>query len=228
MSTVSAINTLVGSLQAQAERERTFASDVAHELRTPLTAIALQAGAAQHAPTPERLAQLEQEALRAGRILSQLLDLARAQRHGGPSEAGQPLATLDLTELAAQLVAEHAPQGHANGHELSLLHPAEPVWVRAAPMLLELALRNLIANALRHTPPNTQIVVEIWRSVEAQGVSVSDDGKRLGAAPPRVSSDGLGLGLRLVERLAEQMGAQLARSVGTAPMTTCFSLRWPR
>ena len=138
------------------------------------------------------------------------------------------MATLDLTELAAQLVAEHAPQGHANGHELSLLHPAEPVWVRAAPMLLELALRNLIANALRHTPPNTQIVVEIWRSVEAQGVSVSDDGKRLGAAPPRVSSDGLGLGLRLVERLAEQMGAQLARSVGTAPMTTCFSLRWPR
>lgn len=228
VSTVSAINALVDSLQAQAERERAFASDVAHELRTPLAAIALQASAAQHEPTPERLAQLEQEALRAGRILSQLLDLARAQRHGGPSDAGHPPAALDLAEVAAQLVAEHAPQGHASGHELSLLTPAEPVRVHAAPMLLELALRNLIANALRHTPPETQIVVAVWRSAEVQGVSVSDDGKRLGAAPQSVSSDGLGLGLRLVERLAEQMGAQLERSAGTAPMTTCFSLRWPR
>ena len=228
VSTVSAINTLVDSLQAQAERERAFASDVAHELRTPLAAIALQASVAQHEPTPERLAQLEQDALRAGRILSQLLDLARAQRHDRPGEAGYPPVALDLAEVAAQLVAEHAPQGHASGHELSLLPSAEPVWVHAAPMPLELALRNLIANALRHTPPGTQIEVEIWRSSDAQGVSVSDDGKRLGAALPPVSSDGLGLGLRLVERLAEQMGARLERSAGTAPMTTCFSLRWPR
>jgi two-component system sensor histidine kinase QseC len=228
VSTVSAINTLVDSLQAQAERERAFASDVAHELRTPLAAIALQASVAQHEPTLERLAQLEQEALRAGRILSQLLDLARAQRHGGPGEAEHPPAALDLAEVAAQLVAEQAPQGHATGHELSLLSPAEPVRVHAAPLLLELALRNLIANALRHTPPDTQIVVAVWRSSDAQGVSVSDDGQRPGAAPPHVSSDGLGLGLRLVERLAEQMGARLERSAGTTPMTTCFSLRWPR
>ena len=88
VSTVSAINTLVSSLQAQAQREREFASDVAHELRTPLAAIALQAGAAQHEPMPERLAQLEQESLRAGRILAQLLDLARAQRSDGGSGTG--------------------------------------------------------------------------------------------------------------------------------------------
>ncbi len=229
VSTVSAINTLVDSLQAQAQRERAFASDVAHELRTPLAAIALLAGGAQHEPAPERLAQLEQEALRAGRILSQLLDLARAQRHGAPGgETGHPPVALDLAEVAVQLVAEYAPQGHASGHELSLVQPDEPVRVHAAPMLLELALRNLIANALRHTPPGTQVVVAVWRSAEAQGVSVSDDGQRAGAAPPHIASDGLGLGLRLVERLAEQMGARLERSNGTAPMTTRFSLSWPR
>ena len=108
-----------------------------------------------------------------------------------------------------------------------------------------MTLRNLIANSFRHTPPGTQIEVAVWRSSEAQGVTVSDDGQRAGAAPPRVGSDGLGLGLRLVERLAEQMGAQLERSSGTAPptfmkvrstpnheshftATTRFSLRWPR
>lgn len=228
VSTVSAINALVDSLQAQAERERAFASDVAHELRTPLAAIALQAGAAQHAPSPERLAQLEQEALRAGRILAQLLDLARAQRALGPTPADASAPLLDLAELAARLVAEQAPQGHASGHELSLLAPADPVPVRAAPLPLELALRNLIGNALRHTPPGSQIVVEVWRSAEALGVSVSDDGQRAGAPPARASSDGLGLGLRLVERLAEQMGARLERSAARPPLTTCFSLRWPR
>ena len=94
-STVSAINSLVDSLQARARRERGFASDVAHELRTPLAALTLQAGAARHDPSPERLAQLEATALRAGHILAQLLDLARAQR-GGPQgerpsmETGRP------------------------------------------------------------------------------------------------------------------------------------------
>jgi two-component system sensor histidine kinase QseC len=227
VSIVSAINALVDSLEAQAERERAFASDVAHELRTPLAAIALQAGVAQHEPSPERLAQLEQEALRAGRILTQLLELARAQRHAGADEPRRSPVALDLGEVAARLVADMAPQGHNSGHELSLVAPPEPVRVQAAPLLLELALRNLIGNALRHTPAGTQIVVAVWRSDEAHGVSVSDDGQRAGAAAARASSDGLGLGLRLVERMAEQMGAQLQRSPGTARMTTCFTLRWP-
>jgi two-component system sensor histidine kinase QseC len=231
VSTVSALNTLVSSLQNQAQREREFASDVAHELRTPLAAISLQASAAQHEPSPERLAQLEQEALRAGRILSQLLDLARAQRIDGELGAGE-FSEVDIAEVAGDLVAAHAPLGHASGHDLALQLPETPVMVRVSPMLLELALRNLIANALRHTPPGTQIEVEVWRRGDAVGVSVSDDGQRLGVPAASVASArgqaaGLGLGLRLVERMAEQMRARLERSTGQPPMTTCFTLRWP-
>lgn len=222
-STVTAINTLVDTLQTRAQREREFASDVAHELRTPLSAIALQARAAQTDPTPEHLHRLEQEALRAGRILTQLLDLARAQRNSGDSE---PVATA-LGEVAADLIAAHAQQAYDSGHELSLVQPEAPVTVRVTPMLLELALRNLIANALRHTPPGTQVAVEVWRGPQGCGVSVSDDGQRAGA--PVVSAaatHGLGLGLRLVERMAEQMGGQLVRDTGQPPMTTRFTLRW--
>lgn len=229
-STVSAINTLVDTLQTQVQREREFASDVAHELRTPLAAIALQANAAQHDPSPERLARLEQQSLRAGRILSQLLELARAQRSSaGETSAGLEVARrLDLGVVAAGLISTHAQLAYESGQELSLVQPEEPVEVSAQPMLLELALRNLIENALRHTPAGTQVCLEVWRSAQALGISVSDDGQRPDVHPVVVLAPGLGLGLRLVERIAEQMGADFTRDTGEPPMTTRFTLRWPR
>jgi two-component system sensor histidine kinase QseC len=225
-STVSSINSLVDTLQERAQRERAFASDVAHELRTPLAALALQARAVQHDPSPERLAQLEQESLRAGRILNQLLDLARAQRQSAKA-AGAAGDDVALGELAARLIASHAQGAHESGHELSLLQPEAAVVVRAQPLLLELALRNLIENALRHTPRGTQVVVQVWRTADAEGVSVSDDGRRANAVEPLpAESGGLGLGLRLVERIAEQIGASLVIDGGQVPMTTRFTLRW--
>lgn len=235
-STVQAINTLVDTLQTRAQRERAFASDVAHELRTPLASIALQARAAQGDASAEQLAALEQEALRAGRILAQLLDLARAQRTGVAGLAGEAAAPIELGALAAELISRHAQMGHETGHELSLVQPDAPVQVHAQPMLLELALRNLLENALRHTPAGTQVCVEVWQTPQAVGLSVSDDGQRGANAtqhPPAVpvapaDTAGLGLGLRLVERIAEQLGAEFLRDQGDSPMTTRFTLRWPR
>lgn len=225
-STVAAINTLVDTLQTRAQREREFASDVAHELRTPLAAIALQSRAAQQEPTPDRLERLEKEALRAGRILSQLLDLARAHRLA-TAEPLHVVEPVDLGVLAASLIAAHAQQAHENSQELSLVQPEKAVKIHASALLLELALRNLIENALRHTPPDTQVEVVVWQDDDAMGISVSDDGRRPGAAPLVASpAAGLGLGLRLVERIAEQMGAVLERDGAVSPMTTRFTLRW--
>ena len=231
-STVTAINTMVDTLQAQAGRERQFASDVAHELRTPLAVITLQARAAQAEPTAERLSRLEQEALRAGRILTQLLDLARAQRAGerGSAHAAEAPQRTALGEMAARLISSHAQLAHEHQHEISLAEPDTPVAVTVQPMLLELALRNLIENALRHTPAGTQVAVDVWEAPDAVGVSVSDDGQRTDAVSdtPAQASSGLGMGLRLVERIAEQMGATLTRDGGQSPMTTRFTLRWSR
>ena len=116
---------------------------------------------------------------------------------------------MTLGELAARLIASHAQGAHESGHELSLVQPEASVVVRAQPLLLELALRNLIENALRHTPRGTQVVVQVWRTADAEGVSVSDDGRRANAVEPLpADSGGLGMGLRLVERIAEQIGAR--------------------
>lgn len=222
--TVNAINRLAQRLQAQVLRERSFASDVAHELRTPLTAQVLQARQARVAVDPiERdtaLQQVEQNALRAGRILAQLMDLARAQ---GLDQ--QAMQRLDLNALCHQLVAEHVPLAHQLGQELALEVPDRAVWVHGHNTMLELALRNLIDNALRHNPAGTQVEVSVVQQAQGQvSVRVNDDGA---AGPARTAvQPGMGIGLTLVRRIADWHGVAFEQQVGTAPFTQCYALSW--
>lgn len=238
-STEAAINALVDSLQAQARRERDFASDVAHELRTPLTALALQARAAQRDPSHARLASIEQEALRAGHILAQLLDLARAQRDSAALGEAAGVEWVDLGALSSELVAAHAPAADVQGQELALVCPPSPVRRRVPRLMLALALRNLIENALRHTPAGTHIEVYVWQGDGAMGVRVrddappnppatppGDDGPPPPPKPDRLPGAGLGLGLRLVARLAEAMGAEMEQGNDEPPFSSSYGLRW--
>ena len=227
-STVAAINGLVTRLQSQAEAERGFASDVAHELRTPLAAIALQADvAAQHPDAASRaraLERLQRESLRAGQILAQLLDLARAQR---PDQAA--LRDVCLDTLAADVMAGFAQASVDSDHALELRCGEAPVHVPGNALLLELALRNLIDNAIGHTPAGTQVEVGVCRTgAGAARLAVCDSGTGAAAvqAPVDAERDHLGLGLRLVERIAALHGARLVRDAGTAPTTHCFAMEW--
>lgn len=224
VSTVAAINGMVQRLQTQTRRERQFASDVAHELRTPLTALVLQARQVREASAPGQrdaaAEQVEQQALLSGRILAQLLDLARAQ-----NLCGQTLDQVDLCALARNVLAELAPGAHDLGQELGLEAPATPVWVKGQVVMLTLAVRNLVDNAIRHTTPGTQIEVRIEHSPAGETVlSVHDDGGRAGA--PTTSQPGLGIGLTLVRRIAGWHGIELRTDHPEAPFTTRFALVW--
>jgi two-component system sensor histidine kinase QseC len=225
--TVQSINALVLRLQAQIGRERRFAADVAHELRTPLTALVLQARRARYcsgvAEQDQALQAVEQGALRAGRILSQLLDLARAQ-----SLTGDVSEQVDLCALALRVVSEHAALAHELGQDIALEAPDQPLVLPGQSTLLELALRNLVDNALRHNPAGTYVEVRVARDAAGQVVlSVSDDGGELGDAPASDHHTGLGIGLTLVERIAQSQGAQLVRDGGAAPFGKRFALVWP-
>jgi len=226
-STVAAINGLVSRLQSQAQAERAFASDVAHELRTPLAAIALQAEVAALHPDADGRARalegLQQESLRAGQILAQLLDLARAQR--ADHAALQPVC---VNTLAAQVMAGFAQASHDSGHGLELRSSGGPVQVQGNPLLLELALRNLIDNALAHTAAGTQVVVTVERVAQVIRLAVCDSGTSRGGPAPSIdgAQDHLGLGLRLVERIAALHGARLVRDVAAAPTPHCFAIEW--
>ena len=224
--TVQSINALVLRLQAQIGRERRFAADVAHELRTPLTALVLQARRARHGVGSEQaqaLQAVEQGALRAGRILSQLLDLARAQ-----SLTGDLSEPVDLCALALRVVSEHAALAHELGQDIALEAPEQALALPGQATLLELALRNLVDNALRHNPAGTCVEVRVARDAAGQvTLSVSDDGGDFSDARTPDTQTGLGIGLTLVERIAQSQGAQLVRDAGAAPFGKLFALVWP-
>jgi two-component system sensor histidine kinase QseC len=224
--TVQSINALVHRLQAQIARERRFAADVAHELRTPLTALVLQARLARHGAANEQaqaLQAVEQGALRAGRILSQLLDLARAQ-----SLTPDPSESVDLCALALRVVSEHAALAHELGQDIAFEAPQHALALPGQSTLLELALRNLVDNALRHNPAGTYVEVRVARDDAGQvTLSVSDDGGDFSTPRKSDSDTGLGIGLTLVERIAQSQGAQLVRDAGAAPFGKRFALVWP-
>lgn len=224
-SVVRSINTLVGQQQASLERERQLASEVAHELRTPLSSIALQAASLRGELSPaareQALAQIGADAMRAGHVITQLLSLARASR----ADLQQQMQRLDLGTLAGRVVAGYAQASWESGHTLSV-QGEEGLEVLAHPLLLELALRNLVDNALQHTARGTFVCVQWGRDADAAWLQVCDDGQaRPGAVAP--SAERLGLGHKIVGRVMDVHGGRFTQPAAPAPFTRCYRMVLP-
>ncbi len=226
---VQAVNTLVQRYHDALERERALASELAHELRTPLSALVLQARALREAPgvaSPTALARLEQDALRAGQVLAELLALARASRTA-LVEAAEPL---DLADLAQQVLAERAQAALAGGHDLALEGDAS-LRVQGHAVLLGLALGNLVDNALAHSSGPT--LVEVRLDAVAGRLLVCN-GPRPGAAPGASNSAnpvaglglGLGLGHRVVAKVAAIHGARFTQASPPPGFSHCYVLHF--
>lgn len=209
---VEAINLLMRRHEAALARERQLADELAHELRTPLASLTLHArslrGSLDETERAESLHRIEADALRAGEVLSEVLALARASR----SELAEAAQSVDVAELARDVVAGFAQDAHESGHDLSFAGP-ERLAMKGHPVLIELALRNLVENALNHTPAGTR--VEVRLDADGRWLQVSDNGR---VQAPAVAPDkragrtlGLGLGHRVAEKVAAIHGGTFAR-----------------
>lgn len=218
-------NLMAGDLEQAEQVKKDMVSDAAHELRTPLSNIrgyleAMKDGVVQ--PDAVAIQSLHDEALLMSRLVDELQELTLA-------DAGRLqlfIQTEDMNELARNAAA--AVQAKAESLQLSvkmeLAASLPPCRVDA--QRVGQVLRNLLANAMAHTPPGGAITIST-REEEAQvRVEVADTGE--GISPedlPRVferffrsdrsrarGTGGSGLGLTIVKRLVEAQGGTVGVS----------------
>lgn len=227
---VASINTLLDRQQAALTRERRLAHEVAHELRTPLSSISLQAsalrGGLSAAAQAQALARIGQDALRAGHVLNQLLALAQTSR----AQMHETAVPVDLAALARSVCADYAQAAWKRSDHIAVAGP-EQLSVLGHALLLEMALRNLLENALKHTPPHTCIELQLGHSSSgAAWVQVCDDGARSHSAPASAAADSLHLGHEIITRVAQAHGAQFGPAPPPAAtatrFTTCYRIEF--
>ena len=235
---VGEMNGLLTRLSAAWDALTHFTADAAHELRSPLAALRLQAQSLQRAPDDATRAIATERLLagidRATRLVEQLLALARQEGAG----EGAELVSLDLTALARNALADAEPEAARHAIALTLDAPTAHVVLRADEAALDVLLRNLLGNALRHTPPGGQVRVGVREEASVIDLTVEDSGP--GIAPderarvldrfyrvPGTPGHGSGLGLAIVRAIAERHGAALTLDASPTLGGLRVMLRWP-
>jgi signal transduction histidine kinase/ActR/RegA family two-component response regulator len=197
-----------------------FLAMLGHELRNPLSAITNAAQlidrqrAALDAPTASAAGIIARQAKHLARLTDDLLDAGRVIL-GKISLSRRPV---DLSESVRTAVEELRGTGRLSSHDLRV--ELEGVWIYADATRIDQIIINLITNAIKYTPVEGKIVIATRREAEWAVLAVSDTG--IGLEPELLSrvfelfvqgersldrsQGGLGIGLTLVQRLAELHG----------------------
>ncbi len=234
---LTALNRLLERMREALDLERHFTADAAHELRTPLAAIRANAQVMQGARSPEEFSHACADLLigvdRSGRLIEQLLALARLDTG---SDARQRFALVDLATVVCAQAEEQ--QAFAARRQIQLATNAATAMVRGDRDLLGILLRNLVDNAIRYSPAQSRVIVSCAQHEDHVELVVSDQG--VGVPPEergriferfyRVSGSqdyGSGLGLSIVQRIADLHGAHIEVRSGEQNRGLVFVLRFP-
>ncbi|WP_332719754.1 ATP-binding protein [Pelagibacterium mangrovi] len=170
---LGALNALFARVRQARERERNFTAFAAHELRTPLTGLKTQAQIAIRSEDPtvrqKALEQIVSGVDRTSRMVSQLLAIAAVEAAADATapvvkDAGQSLRTLLSTMSLPETVA------------IAGLDQLDGVGLLIAATDFDLIFRNLVENAIAHSPQDGTITFSLTRSAENVAISVLDEG----------------------------------------------------
>jgi signal transduction histidine kinase len=231
-----ALNQMSTELQRLERMRRQFVADASHQLRAPLTAMQGHAEALLDDVAPDEaartryLASIVRDCRRLNHLIEQLLDLSHLES-GHAKLTLRPLAIPALINRIVGSIGALEEQPNLTVDTPAGLPPA-----LADEAYTEQALLNLLANALRYTPPEGRVTVWARPEPEVIRVGVTDTGR--GIAPEHLphiwerfyraeerGRDGAGLGLAIVKSLVERQGGQVsAESRLGAGSTFSFTL----
>ncbi|WP_158807484.1 ATP-binding protein [Beijerinckia sp. L45] len=221
---IDALNRLFGKVVAARDHERSFIAYAAHELRTPLAGLKTQVQVALAARDAEsRDKALRQTLLavdRTARMVQQLLAMSQLDANQPSGAAGWIPVEQRLRDLAAMMDPKLRPQRVAFATDL------DDLSIQMDENLFDLAMRNLMENALQMTP-GEGVVRWAYRLADAgPTLSLEDDGPGIPAGERDLvvqkffrgrnkSATGSGLGLAIVLEALGQAGARLQLGAST-------------
>ncbi len=197
------------------DEQKRFVRDASHQLRTPLAVLRAQVQSARRGDTDaaSALRDIERTTDSATRIANQMLALAKVEqlRHEGlPTVIDAASITREVALDLAPLVAEK---------DLHFEIQTQRAPVRMHEWALRELIRNLLHNAIKHSPHGAALSVEVIVDARHAALVIDDEGP--GIAPevrarlfrPFASGDprsGSGLGLAICHEIIEQLGGSLS------------------
>lgn len=234
---VAALNGLIARLRGTLQLTETFIFEAAHRIRTPLSLVRVEAEIALSDTSEEETRMRLRRMLRAisdsSRSASQILDHATVLYR---SEQFEP-APLDLAALAATVLRAVAPIAEMREIEIRPVGLDQSALVQGDERMLEVALRNILDNALKYSHDEGRIVVTLDRHGAMARLAVEDEGRGLVAGDGDLSARfqrgsnvgdvvGSGLGLTIIEEVAIAHGGSFTLTA-RAEKGTCAILSLP-
>ena len=233
-----AFNGLVARLRGALETQRQFMADASHELRTPVSIIRTAADVAlsreqrEEAEYRDALATTGEQSRRLGRLVDDMLVLARADAGAYPLRP----VTLYLDDVVEECRRAVGVLASARGVAVTTHGPSD-VSIRGDEELLRRLILNLLQNAIQHSPSGGVVSVDIAPNGSRVYVRVADTGTGIAEADcariferfvqldPSRRAEGTGLGLPIAKWIAEvHHGSLSVESTGHTGSTFCVVL----
>lgn len=235
---VAELNQLFIRLKLAFERNKRFAADAAHELRTPLAALKTHVQVSLKADNDtdrnKALQKVIESVDRSSHVVAQLLTLSRL----GEEEALTDIKPVDLHKLATEILAYLAPHAFEKNVEIELAPPPRDPIVLGNDTAIGILIRNVVDNAIRYTPPNGEVKVEILNATDQVVFRVTDTGTGI---PPELrervferfyrilgtKASGSGLGLAIVSQISSLHHATIKLATPPNGLGLQFDVAFP-
>ncbi len=236
-------NQMADEIEAMVAEQRAFASNASHELRTPLTGIRIRTEALLDAPLSDAdqrlyIEEVDQEAQRLSGLVDDLILLSRVDSNR--LTIGQE--KVDMLRVVQAELRTMQTAIDAKDLVLSINSPAEATYIIQANLNhVRTVMRNVISNAVKYTPAQGEVQVELSTVENAVQVKVSDTGVGITADDlPNIGkrffrtdkahsrkTSGVGLGLSLVKAIVATYAGTFSIASTGAEQGTTVTLLWP-